>query len=77
MLKKHALFDQKSFKRCRQIARLKQRVLSFTFYITHKDFTRKSYAFIYLIGSVVKIVLYLHFVYTKDDRLRQIKKKHD
>ena len=24
------------------------------------------------IGSVIKIVLYLHFLYTKDDRLRQM-----
>ena len=31
----------------------------------------------YLIGSVVKIVLHLHFFYSKDDRLRQIKKKHE
>ena len=38
----------------------------------------KSGVFIcYLIGLVVKIVLYLHFLYTKDDRLRQIKKKHE
>ena len=26
---------------------------------------------------MVKIILYLHFFYTKDDRLRQIKKKHE
>ena len=31
----------------------------------------KSCVFIcYLIGSVVKTVLYLHFFYTKDDRLK-------
>ena len=34
------------------------------------------YLFCYLIGSVVKIVLFLHFLYPKDDRLRQIKKRH-
>ena len=39
---------------------------------------RKSRVFIhYFIGSVVKSVLYLHFLYTKDDRLQQIKKKHE
>ena len=62
-----------------QITHLKQQhFLFFTFYITHKDFMRKSCVFIcHLIGSVVKIVLYLHFLYTKDNRVRQIKKKHD
>ena len=33
---------------------------------------RKSCVFIYFIVSVVKIVLYLHFLYTKDNRLRQM-----
>ena len=33
--------------------------------------------FIYFIGPVVKIVLYLHCLYTKDERLQQIKKKHE
>ena len=38
---------------------------------------RKSCVFIsYLIGSVLKIVLYLNFLHTKEDRLRQIEKKH-
>ena len=62
-----------------QITHLKQQhFLFFTFYITHKDFMRKSCVFIcHLIGSVVKIVLYLHFLYIKDNRVRQIKKKHD
>ena len=46
--------------------------------IKHKVLPRKSCVFIcYFIGSVVKIVLYLHFIYTKDDRLRQIKKKYE
>ena len=31
----------------------------------------------YFIGSVVEIVLYLRFLYTKDDRFQQIKKKHE
>ena len=36
---------------------------------------RKSCVFIgYFIGPMVKVVLYLHFLYTKDNRLRQIKK---
>ena len=34
--------------------------------------------YIYLFHcSVVKIVLYLHFLYKKDNRPRQIKKKHE
>ena len=37
---------------------------------------RKSCVFIYLIRSVVKIVLDLHFLYTKGNRPQQIKKKH-
>ena len=42
------------------------------------DLKRKSSLFIYyLTGSVVEIVLYLYFLYTKDDRLPQIKKKHE
>ena len=47
---------------------------SFTFYII----TQKNYEIIicYLIGSVVKIVLYFYFLYTKDDGPQQIKKKH-
>ena len=53
-------------------------VFYFSLSIKHKDLTRKSCVFIcYFIGSVVKIVLYLHFLYTKDDRLRQIRKKHE
>ena len=79
MLKKARLLWLKKLQGVRQIAHLKQqRVLSFFFYITHKDFSRKSYVFIcYLICLEVKIVLYLHFLYTKDDRLWQSKKKHD
>ena len=38
---------------------------------------RENHVYCYLIGSVVKIVSYLIFFYTKDDRLRQIKKKHE
>ena len=38
---------------------------------------RENHMYCYLIGSVVKIVLHLHFLYTKDGRLRQIKKKHE
>ena len=36
---------------------------------------RENHVYCCLIGSVVKIVLY--FLYTKDGRLRQIKKKHE
>ena len=55
----------------------KQHFLSFTFY-KHKDLTRKSYIFIrHFIVSVVKIALYLHFLYTKDGRLQHIKMKHE
>ena len=45
-------------------------------YKEHKDLTGKA-CFIYLIGSVVEIVLYLHFHYKMDDGHPQIKKKHD
>ena len=38
---------------------------------------RENHVYCYLIGSVVKIVLYLHLLYTKDSRLWQIKKKHE
>ena len=62
----------------RQITRLKQQRFYLSLSIKHKDLTRKSYVFIcYFIGLVVKIVLNLHFLYTKVDRLQQIKKKHE
>ena len=32
--------------------------------------SKKTTCFIYFTGSVVEIVLYLHFLYAKDDRLR-------
>ena len=38
---------------------------------------RENHVYCYLIGLVVKIVLYIYFLYTKDGRLRQIKKKHE
>ena len=39
---------------------------------------KKFMCIYYFIGSVgVKIVLYLHFLYTNDNRLQQIKKKHE
>ena len=79
MLKKACLVWLKKLQGVRQITRLKQQCfLSSTFSITHKDFTRKSCVFMcYLIGSVVKIVLYLPFLYTKDNRVQQINKNHD
>ena len=61
----------------RQIARLKQqRFLSFTFCITPSSY-EKIMCICYLIGSVVKSVLYLHFLSTKDGTLRQIKNMSD
>ena len=60
-----------------QIACLKQHCfLSFTFYKTQISYKRIM-CICYFIGSVVKILLYLHFLYTKDDRPQQIKKKHE
>ena len=59
-----------------QITRLKQHYLSFTFYKTQR-FYEKVMCIFYFIDSVVKIVLYLHFLYTKGDRHRQIKKKYE
>ena len=41
------------------------------------DRKSKTTCFIYFIGSVVKIVLYLDFLCTKDGRLHQIKEKHE
>ena len=38
--------------------------------------SKKAICFTSFIGSVVKIVLYLHFRYTKDGRLHQIKKRN-
>ena len=35
------------------------------------------FVFLNMISSVVKIVLYLHFLYTKGNRLRKIKKRHE
>ena len=37
----------------------------------------KTMCFVYFIGSLAKIVLYLHFLYTKDGRHHQIKTKHE
>ena len=48
----------------------------FRFYKIQRSY-EKIMCICYLIGSVVKIVLYLYFLYTKDERLQQIKKKHE
>ena len=53
-----------------------------TFFVFHfrynmQRFYKKIVCICYLIGSLVKIKLYLFSLCTKDDRLRQIKKKHD
>ena len=50
--------------------------LSPTFYKIQRSY-EKIMCICYFIRSVLKIVLYLHFLYTKDDWLRQIKKKHE
>ena len=58
-----------------QMAHLKQQCfLSSTIYKIQGSF--EKIMCIYFIGSVVKIVLYLHFLYTRNERLQQIKKKH-
>ena len=78
MLKKAHLVWLKKLQGEQQIARLKQQCfLSFTFHIAQKLYEKIMWFICYLIGLVVKIVLYLHFLYTKDNRLRQIKKKHE
>ena len=76
VLKKALLVSLKTFQGVQQIARLKQRFLFFTFYKTQRSY-EKIVFICYFTGSVVKIVLYLHFLYTKDDGLRQIKKRHE
>ena len=75
MLKKARLLWLKKVQGVRQIARLKQRFLSFTFYKTQRSYEKICVFICCFIGSAVKIVLYLHFLDTRDDRLRQIKKK--
>ena len=60
-----------------QVAHLKQqRFLYLTFYKIQRSY-KKIVCICYFIGSVVKTVLYLHFLYAKDGRLLQIKKKHE
>ena len=50
-------------------------IFHFLYYNT-KILRENHVYFCYLIGSVVEIVLYLNFLYTKDDRPLQIKKKY-
>ena len=47
-----------------------------TFYKIQRSY-KKIMSISYFIDSVVKIALYLNFLYTKDNRLRQIKKKNE
>ena len=69
--KKACLVSLKKLQGVQQIAHLKQqRFLSFTFYKTLRILQENHALICYFIGSVVKIVLYLHFLYTKGDRLR-------
>ena len=75
--KKASLVWLKKLWRVRQIARLKQqRFLYPTFYKIQRSYM-KIMSISYFIDSVVKIALYLNFLYTKDNRLRQIKKKNE
>ena len=76
MLKKACLVWLKRLQSVWQIAHLKQQCfLSFTFYKMQRS-CEKIMCISLFIGFVVKIVLYLHFLYTKDDRLWQIKKRN-
>ena len=53
-----------------QIACLKKRFLSPTFFKIRRSYA-KIMCICYFIGSVVKIALYLHFLYTNFDRLKR------
>ena len=76
VLKKACLVWLKRLQGVRQIAHLKQqRFLSFTLYKTQRSYEKIMciYLFHWFSGDN-----YLHFLYTKDGRLRQIeKKKHE
>ena len=61
MLKKAHLAWLKKLQGVQQITRLKQCFLSFTFHIAQKLYEKIMWFICYLIGLVVKIVLYLHF----------------
>ena len=74
MQKKRRLVWFKKLQEVWQITHLKQRFLSFTFRKTKRSY--EKIMCIYFTGSVVKIVSYLHLLYTKDGRLQQIEKKH-
>ena len=74
--KKASLVWLKNLWGVRQLARLKQRFLYPTFYKIQRSYM-KIMSISYFIDSVVKIALYLNFLYTKDNRLRQIKKKNE
>ena len=75
--KKTCLVWLKKLQGVTQIAHLRQQCfLSATFYKIQRPY-KKIMCICYFIRSVVKIVLYLHFFYTKDDWFQQIKKKHE
>ena len=74
--KKTRLFWLKKLQGVRQIARLKQRYLSFTFYKTQGSYEKImciDLLFHWLSGENS----IMHFHHWKDDRHRQIKKKHE
>ena len=65
-----------------------QRFLSFTFYIAQRSYKKimcicllfdcfSGEYYIIILYLYYYIVLYLHFLYTKDDKLPQIKIKHE
>ena len=76
MQKKAWLVWLKKLRGVWQIACLKQRFLSPTFYKIQRSY-EKVMCICYFIGSVLEIVWYLHFLCTKDDRLQPMKKKHE
>ena len=76
MQKKGCLVWFKKLQEVWQITHLKQqRFLSFTFRKTQRSY--EKIMCIYFTGSVVKIVLCLHFIHINDERLQQIEKKHE
>ena len=74
--KKACLVWLKKLRGVQQITYLKQHFLSPTFCKMRRSYM-KIMCICYFICSVVKIALYLHFTYKKDDWLQQIKKKHE
>ena len=66
----------KKASRCAADSTSKTRFLSPTFCKIQRSYDKIT-CICYFIGSLVKIKLHLHFLYRKDNRLQQIKKKHE